>query len=473
MSDPYDIAVIGAGPAGANAALAASGQGQRVVLLDEQPKPGGQVWRAKDASILSAPDTPESTAGNALRVRVLESPVVHLGNTRVWQIERQEAGWSIHVLRQGCVEKLTVRALILATGAREFVQPVPGWTTPGVVGLAGATALFKQNLSLPGKRTVVAGIGPLVFFVASEIRRLGGEVAAVVTPNTRRDWMAALPAMLSRPDLLWRGGLWVADLMLNRVPIHWGAAVTGVEGDTAVAGVTVQRLDKDWAPRGETRRVEADSVCLGNGLIPAIEAPQLAGLSIDHRPELGGWIPKLGKDGATEVEGVFLCGDGAGIRGAAAAELHGILAGLNAAGFLGSPTDAERDRLRPRYDRAARFGVAMTGLSVPRPGLAHLTTPDTIVCRCESLPLSTIAAEIGSGAGSTNSVKSGLRAGMGPCGGKYCQTVVARMIAAAEGRDEADIAPPTPRPPLRPVPVAAMAGDFGYDDLPIPKPAPL
>lgn len=473
MTDSFDIAVIGAGPAGTNAALAAARHGKSVVLLDEQPKAGGQVWRAKDASILSAPDTPESTAGNALRQELSDSAVTHLGDTRVWQTEQTGDGWGIHILQGIGVQKLEARALILATGAREYVQPVPGWTTPGVVGLAGATALFKQTLTLPGKKTIVAGTGPLVFFVAAEIRRLGGRVAAVVTPNTRRDWLSALPAMLSRPDLLRRGGLWVADLMLNRVPIHWGSAVSRVDGAAHVEAVQIAKLTRDWSPTGETIRVEADSVCLGNGLIPAIEAPQLAGLPAEYRPELGGWVPEMGQDGATAKNGVFLCGDGAGIRGAAAAEVHGTLAGLSAAEFLGSDTGAERRARRSRFDRAARFGLAMTALSVPRQGLAALTTPDTIVCRCESLSRARVAAEIDSGAGSTNAVKSGLRAGMGPCGGKYCQTAVARMIASAEGRAEADIAPPTPRPPLRPVPVAAMAGDFDYNDLPIPKPAPL
>ena len=473
MMHNTDIAVIGAGPAGANAALTAARHGHSVTLLDEQPLPGGQVWRAKSAAILDAPATPETNAGNRLREAVKDSPVTHHGNARVWQIERGPEGWNVYVLRQGQSQVLHARALIIAAGAREFVQPVPGWTTPGVLGLAGATALIKQELALPGKRTIVSGTGPLVFFVASEIRRLGGEVGAVITPNSRSDWLRCLPAMLSRPDLLWRGGRWIADLRLAGVPIHWRHAVTRVAGETRVTGVEFRKLAADWSPTGAGQRIDGDSLCLGNGLIPAIEAAQLAGLGLKHHPCLGGWVPRQGADGATDVEGLFLCGDSTGIRGAAAAESHGQLAGLSAAQYLGADTGAERARLRPAYQRAARFGTAMTGLSVPRKGLAALTSDETIVCRCESLSRADIAAEIISGAGSTNAVKSGLRAGMGPCGGKFCQTAVARMIADAEGRAEADVPPPTPRPPLRPVPVAALAGDFSYSDLPIPKPAPL
>lgn len=473
MIERNDIAVIGAGPAGANAALIASRLGMTVTLIDEQPKPGGQVWRAKSAAILDAPSTPESVAGGQLRQRMQSSAVAHLGNTRVWQIERTEVGWVLHLLRAGQVSSLRARALVIATGAREFVQPVPGWTTPGVLGLAGATALFKQDLALPGKRTVVSGTGPLVFFVAAEIRRLGGEVAAVITPNSRGDWLRALPAMLRQPDLLGRGGRWVADLMLAGVPIHWRHAVSAVEGGSGVEAVSHQKLDANWSPRGAARRVEADSLCLGNGLIPAIETAQIVGVGLQHCPALGGWVPQRGEDGETEVPGLFLCGDGAGIRGATAAEIDGQLAGLRAAQHLGADTQSERAGLRPAYVRASRFGMAMTALSIPRKGLANLATGNTLVCRCESLTRGAIAAEIAGGAGSTNSVKSGLRAGMGPCGGKFCQTAIARMIARAEGRVEADVPPPTPRPPLRPVPVSALAGNFDYSDLPIPKPAPL
>lgn len=473
MTMQTDIAVIGAGPAGANAALAAARHGFSVTLLDEQPKPGGQVWRAKSAAILDAPTTPETEAGDQLRQAVRGSSVTHLGDARVWQVERAEEAWELHVLRQGRSSPLRARALVIATGAREFVRPVPGWTTPGVLGLAGATALFKQELALPGERTIVSGTGPSVFFVASEIRRLGGEVTAVITPNSRNDLLRALPVMLRRPDLLARGARWIADLTLSGVPIHWRHAVSRVEGDACVRGVEFRRLAPDWSPTGAPHHVAGDSLCLGNGLIPTVEAAQLAGLALEHRPVLGGWVPRHGADGTTEVPGLFVCGDGAGIRGAAAAEIHGILAGLSAAQHLGADTLGERHRLRPAYERAARFGTAMTRLSVARDGLDRLTTDETIVCRCESLTRGAVVAEISGGAGSTNAVKSGIRAGMGPCGGKFCQTIVARMIAAAEGRAENDIPPPTPRPPLRPVPVSALSGDFDYSDLPIPKPAPL
>ena len=94
-------------------------------LLDEQEKPGGQVWRAKDSSILSAPQTPEGSAGDALRAEITKAQIDHRGSTQIWQIERQSESWDVHAVRDGEVEKLTSKTLVLATGAREFVQPIP------------------------------------------------------------------------------------------------------------------------------------------------------------------------------------------------------------------------------------------------------------------------------------------------------------------------------------------------------------
>ncbi|KEJ88302.1 NAD(P)/FAD-dependent oxidoreductase [Sulfitobacter donghicola] len=471
MTKSYDIAVIGAGPAGANAAIEAAGYGARVVVLDEQPRAGGQVWRAKSAAILAAPETPENSAGNALREGLSGSSATHLSKARVWQIERDGQAWGIHFLQEGRAASVSAKLLIIAAGAQEYVQPIPGWTTPGVIGLAGATALMKQEMTLPGQATVVAGSGPLVFFVASEIRRLGGQVAGVVTSNRRRDWLRALPAMAARADLAARGGVWLADLMLARVPIFWGSGVTHIAGEKSVSGLGIAKLDASGAPRGDPAQISADSLCLGNGLIPSIEAAQLAGAAITYQGDLGGWVPKAEVDGTTDTHGLIICGDGAGIRGAAAAELQGKLAGQNAARQLGLAV-APIAKLAGRFRAASRFGVAMTALSKPKPSTA-LTTPEAIVCRCESLTRAMIEAEIASGAQSANAVKSGLRAGMGPCGGKFCQTAIAALVAQARGGDIKDVPPPTPRPPLRPVPTAALAGDFDYDDLPIPKPAPL
>src|SRR5690606_20978351 len=107
----------------------------------------------------------------------------------------------------------------------------------GVIGLAGATALMKRDLACPGAQTVVAGCGPLVLFVAAEILRLGGRPRAVVMLNSRRDWLAAAPALALYPHLLRRGAGWLAQLAGARVPVYWRHAVTAIAGEQGVEGV--------------------------------------------------------------------------------------------------------------------------------------------------------------------------------------------------------------------------------------------
>ena len=152
----YDVIVIGAGPAGATAALETSYGGLKTLLIDEQLEAGGQVWRARSKSIINAPKNNYSIAGDDLRSRVGAGLVNVLFGVRVWQIEKANDHWTLGI--QGCEEKqVKAKKLVIATGAQERVIPVPGWTLPGVFGLAGATALFKEHMIIPGRRTIVAG----------------------------------------------------------------------------------------------------------------------------------------------------------------------------------------------------------------------------------------------------------------------------------------------------------------------------
>jgi len=468
-----DIAVLGAGPAGASAALAANGAGARVLLIDDQPRPGGQVWRPKSAAILDAPPTPETKSGDALRRAVAQSGIVHLADSRIWTMEQGDTGWHLHLVdAAGRRGRINSRSLVLAPGAREYVQPLPGWTLPGCIGLAGATAMMKRDLLPPGRRVVVCGTGPLLFFVASEIRRLGGEVAAIVTPSSRWDWLRTLPALASSPGLAARGALWIADLIVAGVPILWRHMVTRIAGTEAVQSVEIRAVDGDWTPLGPPITIQTDACCIGHGLVPNSEPASLAGLQLRFDETARYWAPQARPDGTTAIPSLFLCGDGLAIRGAAAAEIQGRLAGLSAAFGLGFGTGPD-DALRHRQAKAARFGAAMEALSHPRPGLAALTTADTPVCRCENITRQEVEAEIAGGASSVIAVKSGIRTGMGACGGRFCGTAVARILAVASGRPENEVPPATARPPLCPVSITTLAGDFRYEDLPIRKPAPL
>jgi thioredoxin reductase/bacterioferritin-associated ferredoxin len=460
-----DLIVLGAGPAGAAAAIEAAALGLATVLLDEAPAAGGQGHRAPSPALFDPP----RGEGAALREALAASTARHLCGRRVWMLS---PGFRVSAIGPEGPEEHHAPALILATGTTERVMPVPGWTLPGVFGLAATTILLKSEGVLPGRRVVVAGTGPLLALVAAGLIEAGAQVVAVVDARSRLDWLRATPRLAGRPDLLARGAGWVARLLRAGVPILSGQAVTRIEGEDAVSRVQVAPLGG-----GAARVLDCDALCFGHGLLPATEASRLLGAGHRFDAARGGLVPVLDAGFRTSIPGLFACGDGAALEGAAAAPLSGRIAALAAAAAIGRLDPARcRERMAPlqaAHARAAAFGRATAALAEPPDALLDLITPETLVCRCEGVTRATLDSAIARGATTLIELKAATRCGMGSCGGRVCGDPAARLLARATGRDRADIAPATARPPLRPVPFDAISGGFDYDELPIPAPAPL
>ncbi|MGI9072584.1 MAG: NAD(P)/FAD-dependent oxidoreductase [Bryobacteraceae bacterium] len=163
-----DILIVGAGPAGMAAAVRAARCGAQVTVLDDNPFPGGQIWRNEH----NHPSTAEASEWfrylEASRVQILAGP-------RVISADAQRRV----LLTETGAEAFEIRydTLILATGARELFLPFPGWTLPNVVGVGGLQAFVKSGLSVARKRIVVAGSGPLLLAAAAYFRKRGAIVS--------------------------------------------------------------------------------------------------------------------------------------------------------------------------------------------------------------------------------------------------------------------------------------------------------
>ncbi|MDA0675449.1 MAG: NAD(P)/FAD-dependent oxidoreductase [Proteobacteria bacterium] len=473
-----DLMVLGAGPAGMGAAIEAAKAGVSVAIADESPAPGGQVYRSflsgmkvTDAAALG----PDYAIGSGLKAELAASGARPAFGERVWFVA---PGFRIESVGAGGVSRWDAKAVVAATGTSERVVPVPGWTTPGVMGLAAATILLKAQRMVPGERTVVAGCGPLVTAVAAGIIKGGGKVAAMVDLAGQVDWLKALPAMMARPDLLARGLGWQAKIRAAGVAVLHRHAVVEIRGGDRVREVVLCPVDENWRPiRGRERVIEADAVALGHGLIPGTEVTRL--LRAEHRfvEDRGGWIATRDDDMRTTVERLYVAGDGAGISGAAAAELEGRLAGLAAARDLGrlSPSEyaAKAAPLKAKLAKAERFGIQMSKMMTPKPGLLDAVTPETVVCRCEDVTRAEIEETVKAGAFEVNQLKSWTRCGMGPCQGRICGDTAARLVAGHVGGRE-NAGSWTARVPIRPVQLDELAGEFTYEDIwanaPEPKP---
>ena len=475
----FDLIVLGAGPAGISAAISAARHGARTLLVDESPVPGGQVYRAvPDAFRMSASPRPgeDRERGDALRRALAGSPVeVRLGQ-RVWNVA---PGFLVQSAGPDGMFEARSRALIAATGAAERIYPFPGWTLPGVVGLAGATILIKSQQMLPGRRTLVCGVGPLLYAVAAAIVKAGGEVAAVVDAASFGEWVSRIARMTSRPDLAARGAGWVWALRRAGVPLLYRTKIVEARGTDVVTETVVAQVDAlgRREPGGATRTFAVDSVAVGHGLVPQTEVSRLLGARQAYRPERGGWTAVHDADGLTSVANFHVAGDGAGVAGAAAAEESGSLAGLAAARDLGCMDATQHAALaadrRHTRRRAEAFGLAMAELMQPRPGLADTATADVVVCRCEDVTRATLDGAIAAGARTLNELKSWTRCGMGPCQGRYCSETAAELIAAKTG-DRSGAGQLTARFPIRPIGIGQLVQDFDYaKEVPAPAVIPM
>ena len=482
-----DVAVLGAGPAGTGAAIAAAAAGRSVLLIDEAPAAGGQIYRkAPDALRPARPgagDTdPDRRAGDALRRELDESRVRTAFGWRVWSVIRSERGFRLDAIGPGGAHAVEATVLLVAAGAIERVLPFPGWTTPGVFGLAAATTMLKSQRISPGKRVVVAGAGPLLAAVAAGVVKAGAEAAAVVDVNGPGNWLAAMPDLALRPRLAAQGAGWVLRLLQARVPFHFRAKVVRALGEERLEAVRIApvnggvRRPSDAAPM----TVEADALCIGHGLAPATDLPRLLRAEFVFDRARGGWRPDVDGFGRTSVAGLYVAGDGAGILGGQAALIAGRTVGAAIAADLGGTVPVVRASWTGW--RARRFGAAMTTLTATRSAVVAAMPAETIVCRCEDVTRAEIDAGYDAGARELNQLKHFTRCGMGPCQGRSCGEAAAELLAL---RLVADGVVPdvdagrrragqwTGRTPLRPVPLSALVGEFSYEDIPVPEPAPL
>lgn len=469
-----DLVVLGGGPAGANAAIAAAERGLDVVLIEESPAAGGQVWRAPWAGLDKPAKGPEARDGAALRAALAASKVETRFGRRVWSVTD---GFRLDAVGPDGNETVEAAHFIAATGAHERVVPFPGWTLPGVVGLAAATIMLKSHGVLPGQKVVVAGRGPLLAAVAAGILEAGGTVLAVIDAAPRSAWLSALPALATRPGLLAQGARWMGKVLAARVPVLSGHAIVRAEGEDSVSRVVAAPVDAEGAFTGGRERVfEVDGLCVGHGLVPGADIPRLMRATMRFDRRLGGFVPMVDPFGRTSVPGLYAVGDGAGIRGAASAVHAGRLAGLAAARDSGRLCEADFGKAKEpdlvALLKLSSFSDAMAGMMALRPAQVAAIPAETVVCRCEDVTRAEIDAAAREGASDVNQLKHFTRCGMGPCQGRMCGDVAAELLAAhVGGREKAGYW--TGRPPLRPVPLDAMLGSFTYDDIPIPEPAPL
>ena len=476
MSTPArcDIAMVGAGPAGLAAALAAAGFGCSVTLIDSGQAIGGQIYRQNTVNSGGGRSaSPDSERLPPRLQRAARHPRVRqLAAASVWHAAPDPAagpdgGFVLRLAdaagRGGAAPgELRVRSVVVATGATELVLPFPGWDLPGVTTAGAAQALLKGQGVTAGTRVIVAGSGPLLLPVAAGLAAAGVRVAAVLEATAAKVSARHAARLAAYPGKLREAAGYAATLARFRVPVRTGHAVIACHGAGRVQRAAVARLDRDWRPVPGSQRVETvDAVHASFGFSPALELARALGCADAQHPARPVAAVTHDGDQATSVPGVFAAGEVTGIGGAQLAELEGYLAGASAARYLGRlhpVAYAARTRtLRARLGPARRFAALLDEAYPFRPGWLDWPGPDTIACRCEDTRWAQIGDAVAAGAGDVRAVKGLTRCGMGYCQGRICGPALQYAVAATAGRPLAEAGDLHARPLLTPVTLDAIA----------------
>ena len=444
-----EVLVIGAGPGGLSAAIAARRAGAGVVLVDERAQPGGQYFKqiSVDPAGAAAPDR-QHREGAVLIEAARRLGVEIRSGVTVWGAF--EPGLFTAVAEDRS-HRFAPKATIVATGAYERAWPVPGWTLPGVMTTGAAQTLWRTARRLPGRRVLIAGNGPLNLQLAAELIEGGAEVVAVVEAASRPGpaKLGALCAMLATtPGLVWDGLRYHLRRRSGGAEMIHGSVVASVA--KSARGLVVQ-LD------GVSRSFEVDVLCLGYGFEPANELLRVLGCGHDLDSTRGQLVTRRDDGGRTDVAGIYALGDCTGLGGARAALAEGTIVGLSVAQDLGHVVDvARRERARAMLRRHRRFQRALWDLYEAPPYSLHRATAETVICRCEEVTLSQIEQALAEQMTSAGAIKRRTRLGMGRCQGRYCAPVLEALLAERLGKERGEFTGFAPRVPVKPVPIGEL-----------------
>jgi NADPH-dependent 2,4-dienoyl-CoA reductase/sulfur reductase-like enzyme len=400
-----EVVVVGAGPAGIAAACRAAESGARVLLLDENPRAGGQIWRG--ASRGRGP-----AAARRWLARLAESSAQLVDTTAV--VDALGDGVLLTERRGDAVEVESER-LVIASGARELFLPFPGWTLPNVLGVGGGQALLKSGTSFRGRTIVIAGSGPLLLPVAAALAGTGARLSLVAEqapPHRVRRF--ALSCWRFPGKLIEATRYRAAFLSTAYRPGVWAIAA---RGDDRVEEVVLTDGRRSWAE-------PCDYLLASYGLVPNLELPRLLGCVVDNDRVT------VDDHQLTTVGNVYCAGEPTGIGGLELALVEGEIAGLAATG-----RHREAEALAGRRRRLQRFAAALAEAFAPRRELAKRVDVDTTICRCEDVAWRQLGP-----AGSFRQAKLTTRVGMGPCQGRVCGPALALLRGWESDRV---------RPPLR------------------------
>lgn len=453
ISEPLDVAIVGAGPAGMAAAIALRARGLSVAVFDEQPSPGGQIYRNilragrdRRADILG----PDYVAGLDLAERFLACGADYKSRATVWRIGEDGLSWASP---QGGGE-CPARRVLVATGAMERPFPVEGWTLPGVM-TAGAAQILIKTSGAVADDAVFIGCGPLLYLVVFQYLQAGVRVRALLDtaePGNRIKAALHLPGAFAAPSYLAKGIKLLAAIRRAGIAVHRNVSNVALVGEGRLSAVR-------WTDASGSHELACERAFLHQGIVPNVNITMAARCEHRWNERQLSWQPVIDRSGRTDLDWLYVAGDVAGIGGARAAQFSGEMAALAIIDDLGRAGSAAAPA-RMRFQRARELAVRpfLDVLYRPRDGLRRPQAEDVIVCRCEEIRRRDVAAAAAQGCPGPNQLKAFTRAGMGPCQGRMCGLTICETLADLRGETPVEAGYFRIRMPIKPVTVGDIAG---------------
>ena len=477
----FDVAIIGAGPAGLAAAGVLCDHDLDVVVIDEQPRAGGQFLRQPPATYrvddwLTA--ALYRHAKSALRTVENRTDITWMHGTTVLGLQPAICDsplpgrhFDIWLQRDDGHEIIGAAGVLLASGCYERPLPVPGWTLPGVMGAGAIQAFVKSQQFVPGERFVLAGSHPLQLVVADQLTAAGARVERVIFTQAARRVLAVLryplaalrgtPQLAETAKILWR-------LRRARVPVLFGRSIAAIDGGDSVERVTVASLDREGRlDLAAAEDIRCDRLGLCHGFLASSELARQAGADTCYRQHGGGWLVRHDRWFQSSVAGLFAAGEITGLAGADASIHKGRIAAIGLLRELRRmPEPDAEDMAKPsrrELSRCDRFAGMLNELSRPPRELAGSSvTGRTIVCRCEVITHGDLLEKLDQHPhiASTDAAKQCTRAGMGACQGRFCGEHVMHTVMDLRGLTAEQAGTFEARFPVKPLALATLSRTF-------------
>ncbi|MBQ7218065.1 MAG: FAD-dependent oxidoreductase [Ruminococcus sp.] len=292
----YDIVIVGGGPAGLSAAVAAKNSGCDSVLILERDSELGGILNQCIHNGFGLHTFKEELTGPEYADRyirqAMDLKIEHKLNTMVMDISPDRVVTAMN--RDDGMFRIQAKAVILAMGCRERPRGalnIPGYRPAGIFSAGTAQRLVNIEGYMPGKEVVILGSGDIGLIMARRMTLEGAKVKLVAE---------LMP---------YSGGLKrniVQCLDDFGIPLRLSHTVVDIEGKEHITAVTIAEVDENRRPiKGTEERYTCDTLLLSCGLIPENELSTSAGVELS--PVTGG--PKVNESLETGIPGVFACGN--------------------------------------------------------------------------------------------------------------------------------------------------------------------